>query len=43
MNELPKWERGFRTSERIQEVVEQCPSGALTWSKSVNGEGANQK
>lgn len=31
------------TSEQIKEVVEQCPSGALTWSKSVNGEGANEQ
>ncbi len=32
----------YDTSERIQEVVEQCPSGALTWGRSVNGEGANE-
>ena len=33
----------YDTSERIKEVVEQCPSKALTWSESVNGEGANER
>lgn len=26
----------YETSERIQEVVEQCPSGALTYSEAKN-------